>query len=308
MNQKSTILSVILAVLFFAANITYAQDNNSPKWNPDASTRANLTAGNYGQLPVKLNEVPQTQLTRVYHTPSGDVLVPPNVRPLPNSITQSEIDATTMIGNQNVMYAAWNSFGSPSFYGTGFCYTSNGGTTWSGNFQMIVSGNNGDPGPWVYSSTSGFPGRLGISVIGSTMAAFYSTDAGSTWTGYTTMGGSSVDKNLSCVDDVPGSPFLGRAYTIWTDFAGANTNRIVGAYSNNGGVSWTGYQGIAPVPASGHHCQGCDVKVGPGGVVYAIWAYCTTNGQNSNRKQSWFCKINRRRRYMDSSYQYSCCH
>ena len=70
-------------------------------------------------------------------------------------------------------------------------------------------------------------------------------------------------------------------YTVWTDFGGTYVNRICAAYTSNGGVSWTGYQAISPVPSSGHHHQGCDICVGPGGVVYACWANCTTNGQNS---------------------------
>jgi hypothetical protein len=188
------------------------------------------------------------------------------------------------------MFAAWNSYG-PAFYGTGFCYTNNGGASWTGNTQMLVAGNNGDPGPWIWSTTSSYPGRLGISVIGSAgISATYSTDQGVTWHTFSPVGGSGTDKNLSAVDETTGSPFLGRVYTVWTDFAGAYINRIVGAYSTNGGDNWAGYQPISPVPPAGHHMQGCDVAVGPGGVVYCIWATCTTNGQNSTEDFLGFAK------------------
>ena len=103
-------------------------------------------------------------------------------------------------------------------------------------------------------------------------------------------GASSFDKNLSCVDDVPGSPYLGRAYTVWTNFGGTYANRIVGSYSTNGGATWTTAAPVSPAPASGHHQQGCDVEVGPEGVVYVIWAHCTTNGQNSTEDNLGFAK------------------
>src|SRR4030095_12076862 len=174
----------------------------------------------------------------------------------------------------------------------GFCFTNNSGTSWTGNFQ--TAGNNGgDPGPWIWPATSTWAGRLGISYLNASYTqqlASYSTDNGLTWSSGALLGGSTPDKNLSCVDDVVGSPFFGRAYTVWTDFGGANTNRIVGAYSSDGGASWTGYQAVSPVPAGGHHCQGCDVEVGPGGVVYVVWAHCTTNGQNSTEDNLGFAK------------------
>jgi hypothetical protein len=47
---------------------------------------------------------------------------------------------------------------------------------------------------------------------------------------------------------------------------------------------------ISPVPTGGHHHQGCDVAVGPGGVIYVVWANCTTNGQNSTEDFLGFSK------------------
>ncbi len=291
MKLKLTILSSAMLLMFFNF-MTFAQDNSDPRWNQSPSTKCYI-GGTYSTLPSVQNYVQRDKTTHVYHTPQGDLIVPANVRPFPSAtVTESEENLVSMTGNQNVMYGAWNSYAtSGTFYGTGFCFTSNGGTTWSGNVQQIASGNNGDPGPWVWSSASTWPGRLGISVIGSAgISATYSTDNGATWTPFVNAGGSSTDKNLSCVDDVPGSPFLGRAYTVWTDFGGTYVNRIVGAYTSNGGVTWTGYTPVSPAPASGNHNQGCDVCVGPGGVVYACWGNCFTNGQSSTEIHLGFAK------------------
>ena len=287
MKLTLTILSFALLAMF--VNITaLAQDNSDPRWNQSPSTKLYVT-GEYS-LPKVENNVKRDLSTRLYHTSMGDFLVPANIRPYPSTATQSEINAVTQFGNQNVMYAAWNSY-YPSFYGTGFCLTTNGGTSSTGNYQMIVSANNGDPGPCVSSTGSPNPNRQGISVIGNAgIYCTYTTEWGTTWTPFVNAGGSSTDKNLSAVDETTGSPFLGRAYTVWTDFGGTYVNRIMGAYSSNGGVSWTGYQPVSPVPPSGHHMQGCDVDVGPGGVVYVVWATCTTNGQNSTEDYLGFAK------------------
>ena len=83
-------------------------------------------------------------------------------------------------------------------------------------------------------------------------------------------GASSFDKNLSAVDDVSGSPFFGRAYTVWTNFGGTFFNRIVISFTTDGGVTWSTAAPVSPPQSPGHHHQGCDVRVGPGGVEMCI--------------------------------------
>lgn len=120
----------------------------------------------------------------------------------------------------------------------------------------------------------------------------HSDNGGTTWTfDQNFPGASSFDKNFSAVDDISGSPFFGRAYTVWTNFGGTFVNRIVMSYSTNGGVTWSTAAPVSPV-AGGHHHQGCDVEVGPGGVVYVVWGNCTTNGQNSTEDFLGFAKSN----------------
>ncbi len=275
MKLKSTLFMV--CALLFTGNV-FTQDVPDYVWKTPM-TKVYPT-GEYYNLPQAQDQVnyqnPNTT-TRVVNTGSELLVLPPNVRPFPHTATQSEIDATNMKGNGSIMFASWNSYG-PSFWGTGFCYSNNGGTSWTGNFQMYTP-NSGDPGAIIWPTGSTWSGRLGLSCI---QGFGHSDNGGTSWTfDQNFPGASSFDKNFSAVDDVTGSPFFGRAYTVWTNFGGTYVNRIVGSYSTNGGATWSTAAPVSPVPASGHHQQGCDVRVGPGGAVYVIWAHCTTNGQNS---------------------------
>ncbi len=276
MKYKFTILLITFAS-FLIGTAAQSQDNKNDgrRWNLP-STRA-YTGGVYSNLPGVNNYKGPVGTAKLYHTPIGDVLVPPNIIPFPTATaTESEVAAVNMGGNTNTMFAAWNSYG-PSFYGTGFSLTTNGGTSFTGNYNNMNLGNNGgDPGPWVWPAGSTWAGRLGISVLNggyTGVIAFYSTDNGITWTtGVLIPPTGSVDKNLGCVDDVPGSPYFGRAYILWSNFS-LSAPPIVGAFSSDGGATWTPSTGnVSPAPDGSHYCQGVDVQVGPGGVVYAVWA------------------------------------
>ncbi|MCI0450306.1 MAG: glycoside hydrolase, partial [Chlorobi bacterium] len=267
---------LLLCAVFLSGGI-YSQD--VPDWVWKSPMTKVYPWGEYQNLPPATDQFtyqnPNTT-TRYVNEGGQTFVLPPNFRPFPHSNNQSEVDAANMGGNTQVIYASWNSF-VPVFSGTGFCLSTNGGASWTGNSVMIPYPTcQGDPGPWVYPTGSTWAGRLGISYIA---GAGYSSDNGATWTGHVPYtGGSSFDKNLSAVDDISGSPFFGRAYTVWTYFS---TNRIYISYTTNGGASWSGGVPVSPVPPGGHHHQGCDVEVGPGGVVHVIWANCLTSGQNS---------------------------
>ncbi len=275
--MKSKLTLFLVPVLLFLISNINAQDTKP--MNKIPTTWAKTFGPNtFPNLPEEKTTFQNpNHTTRVYHTEAGDLVVPPNVIPFVTATaTESEVTADLMIGNQNTMYASWNSYG-PAFYGTGFCFSNNGGTSWSGNYNnMNPSNNGGDPGPFIWPTGSAYAGRLGTSDLNgayNNVIGFYSIDNGVTWTSPVNMfGGGSVDKNLSCVDDVPGSPYLGRAYTVWSNFS-ASLPPIVMAYSADGGATWTGYQTISPASDGSHYCQGCEVKVGPGGVVYVVWAY-----------------------------------
>ncbi len=276
MKSKLT-LFLVFAFLSFI-NYLYAQDNGMPMNKIPTTWAKSFGPNTFPNLPEGkgVYHNPNTT-TRVYHTEAGTLVVPPNVIPFPTTTaTESEVAADLMKGNQSTMYAEWNSYG-PSFYGTGFCFSNNSGTSWTGNYNNMNPGNNGgDPGPFIWPTGSTWAGRLGTSDLNgayNNCVGFYSADNGVTWSAPVNMQtNGSVDKNLSCVDDIVGSPYFGRAYTVWSNFA-LGSPPIVFAYSADGGASWTGYQTISPTSDGSHYCQGCDVKVGPGGVVYVVWAY-----------------------------------
>ena len=277
MKLKATLLVCCAFVLTFS---TFAQDVPDVVWKSPMSKV--YTTGEYVNLPISQEQVnyknPNTT-TRVINENGMYLVLPPNVRPFPHTATQSEVDAANMFGNSQIVFASWNSYG-PSFWGTGYATSTNGGTSWTGNFQMFTP-NSGDPAPWVWPAGSTWAGRYGMSVISH---AAYSTNNGTSWSApvaFNPGGGSAFDKNFSAVDNFSTSPFFGRAYTVWTDFTGSSGWRIRISYTTDGGVSWSASTFVSPTASSGHHHQGCDVKVGSNGNVHVIWANCTTNGQNS---------------------------
>jgi len=294
--MKVKIISFLLAGLFLIIN-GFAQ-NQVPDWAWKSPVSKVFSTGEYYNLPLaqdNVNYENPNKTTRVFSQNGQYFVLTPNVRPFPHTATQSEVDAANMKGNPNLIYALWNSYG-PAFYGCGYAASTNGGTSWIGNY-FTAGSSGGDPGPWIWPTGSAYAGRLGQTFLhpsGLYIFSSTSTDNGANWDAPVISGGSGItfssDKNLSAVDDVTGSTYFGRAYTVWTDFYGSYASRIVGAYTSDGGATWSGYQPISPVPSGGHHNQGCDVEVGPGGVVYVIWAHCTTNGQNSTEDNLGFAK------------------
>jgi len=279
----------LISLLLLFSYLLNAQDINIPDWAWKSPLSKVYPTGEYYNLPLARDNVdyqnPNTT-TRLVNENGQSFIIPPNVRPYPHTATQSEVETANMKGNNNLIYALWNSYG-PSWWGTGFAISVNGGATWYGNYRTFLP-NNGDPGAWVWPSGCPWAGRLGASVI---QYAGYSTNNGFTWTFATNFpGATGFDKNLSAVDDITGSPFYGRAYTVWTDFGGPNIYRINISYSTDGGVSWSNESPVSPPPDSGHHNMGCDIEVGSGGVVYVVWAHSINNGQNSTEDHLGFAK------------------
>jgi hypothetical protein len=98
-----------------------------------------------------------------------------------------------------------------------------------------------------------------------------STNGGSTWLGRTTVPTpGSFDKNHMAVDDNPSSPYYGKLYVVWSNFA-ASAPPIILSMSTDGGATYSASQQIG-APVSGHYEQGCNVQIGPTGQVYCIWA------------------------------------
>ncbi len=261
--------------------------DNSAKWNSDPSMTRIYQTGEYIPLPQSDNTVFSTS-TRYVSTPIGVFAVSPNFRVHPSAGTQSEVPIVRHPSNQLIMLGSANTYRGGSTFSTGVYVTTNGGLTWFGSDTLNNGGfNSGDPGPAIDKD-----GRFLMSYITTTgsMGASYSINNGINWAPTFTFPGAttSADKNLSGTDDAPSSAFYGRSYTVYTEFGGSFINRIVLSYTTNGGVSWSTVAPVSPPTSSGHHHQGCDVRVGPTGQVYVVWANCLTNGQNSTEDSLGF--------------------
>ena len=91
----------------------------------------------------------------------------------------------------------------------------------------------------------------------------WTSNDGVTWgTGPCAHSGGSDDRESSWVDNNPSSPFYGRAYISWNNFAvGGGAVQVV--WSNDGGATWT-----APVTVVGSFFRDVQMTIGPDGHVF----------------------------------------
>ena len=238
-----------------------------------------------GIVPVQ-HDVPVNTVTRYIMSPSGIYAIAPNYRPFPHTASQSECEAYVNPNVPGKLIVGWNSY-SPSFYGTGFAITTNGGSIWTGNYTLPgLAVNSGDPSNVINST-----GNFFMNAIGSPSSRQWvsmSADAGVSWSAYVTAGTntgstSTADKNHFTIDDKSTSPYYNRQYIAWTDFGiSSSIPPVVLTYSADNGATWTGSAaGTAlhlTVPISGHFSQGVNLHTGPNGEVYFV---CCT-GISSN--------------------------
>ncbi len=208
--------------------------------------------------------------TKVFTFRDEVVGVAPNFRVHPSNASQSEVPISRGL-DPNILFASANVFISSSFFFSEGVYVStDGGNNWFGHDTCTaapISDHGGDPGPGV-----GPDGTLYMSYLpGSynSIKVAYSTNFGTTWSTGAVLESGSMDKNLTAVDNVAGSPYLGNAYVVWSDFSQSSPSATV-SRSTNGGVNWSAYQHINTSAAS-HYSQGVNPVVGPGGVVYVAW-------------------------------------
>ncbi len=286
MKKLLFLISLIISVIILNVISQTIQD---VAWRSPVSKV--YPSGEYCNLPFAAEQIyyrNPNNTTRIINSGHEKFVLPPDIRPFPHTATQTEVEAANMKGDTNVIYISWNSYG-PVWYGCGFAYSGNGGTSWSGSHQTYLP-NSGDPGPFVWPAGSSWAGRLGLSSI---QGFGYSTNQGTNWIFAMNFPGVNVfDKNLSAVDDVTGSPFFGRAYTVWTNFGGPYMNRIVGSFSTDGGATWSTATPVSPQVSTNpqHIHQGCDIEVGQNGTVVCIWANSIFNGQNSTEDSLGFAR------------------
>jgi hypothetical protein len=146
---------------------------------------------------------------------------------------------------------------------TGFSRSTDGGATFTDG-GALGSTSYGDPSV-IWRQSDGFFYLTTIHSSGG-LGMWRSTDDCATFT-YIGLAhsGTSDDKELTAVDNNVSSPFFGRIYMGWTNFASGG--RIYSTYSDNG-TTWS-----APVAlsASGIAVQGAWPTVAPDGTVYIGW-------------------------------------
>ena len=259
--------TITLGIFIIYSMTAYAQNSDPRMWSIHFPK-----SGQFYDVPIShINYIHPNTKTMKYMLGDEIVLVTSNFRVHPSNYTQSETPITRGL-NPDILFASANTFSTTTSFGSEGVYVStNGGLNWFGSDTCKaapISDHGGDPGPGV-----GPDGRLYMSYLpGSynSIKAAYSTNYGSTWSTGAVLESGSQDKNLTGVDNVSGSPYLGRAYVTWSDFSQSNPPVAV-SYTTNGGVNWSTYQDIN-TPAANHYCQGVNPAVGPGGVVYIAYA------------------------------------
>jgi len=179
-------------------------------------------------------------------------------------VTQSE--SQTWANGSTVVMAYNDSRTAPSCY-SGGSYSLNGGATWANlNARPFCSGHGngfGDPvvvydqahSKWVAVFLAGGCGGQGMGVWTSTDGANWST-------GSCAHSGTSDDRESGWVDNNPASPFYGRIYITWNDFAAGQN--IYSIFSNDAGTTWS-----SPVQVqSGGFIRNVQVTTGPDGTVF----------------------------------------
>jgi hypothetical protein len=279
--NKNLLILLAIAALIWIAYTGFSSGDDSPMWDANPHTRMNSekkAISDYAILPegsiISYYNEPQ-----FINSPQGVFVVNTPIRPVPRTLgMQSEVMITRHPSNHNIIFGSANTTrglsGSP--FSVGWYVSTNGGSTWFGGDTIRNSSglglfNYGEPAPVI--DKDGVFIESFLRTNGS-VGASYSTNNGVNWANIVAIPGAttSSDKNFSGTNDVSTSAYYGRSYTAYTEFAGTYINRILGSYTTNSGASWTSVTPISPPPSSNHFHQGCDIKCGPNGDLYVVWA------------------------------------
>lgn len=187
-----------------------------------------------------------------------------------NSVFVDPEDAATLLNSNNSTPQP----STGSIYGADYLYSNDSAATWSGSYQGAGGGNSGDP-----TTAINHDGRWFVGFINNQMgqSVAYSDNQGANWTvkvvanapsGFNNM----LDKNHMWIDNSPSSPYMGNLYNAWTTFGGNNDGEIGVARCTDDGNTWSGTTHVSSAVNAGSHNQGVNIKTGPNGEVYVVWA------------------------------------
>jgi len=181
-------------------------------------------------------------------------------------VTQSETQVWTEGNTSVVVYN--DSRTAPACYAGG-SYSTNGGGTWTDlNTRPFCAGhgtNYGDP-VLVYDTKHArwLAGFLSTGCGGQGIGIWSSTD-GINWSaGACAHNGTSDDRESGWVDNNSSSPFYGRVYVSWNDFA-VGGGKLFITHSDDGGVSWSA---AAQVEVNVSFIRNVQLTTGPDGTVF----------------------------------------
>jgi hypothetical protein len=175
--------------------------------------------------------------------------------------TQSETYTTANPDNPNQIVVTYNDSRTASANYSGASFSSDGGTTFTRlNPSPFASGhgtNFGDPVTLYNKPTSSFFAiYLATGCGGQGIGSWKSTDGGVTWSvGACVHTGSSDDRESGWADNNPSSPFFGRMYVSWNNFA-VGSGALSATFSTDNGATWH-----APVTVSGTSTFIRDVQI-----------------------------------------------
>ena len=164
--------------------------------------------------------------------------------------TQSETYTLANPDNPNQIVVTYNDSRTASANYSGASFSTDGGITFTRlNPSPFASGhgtNFGDPVTLYNKPTSTFFGIfLATGCGGQGIGAWKSTDGGTTWAvGACVHSGSSDDRESGWSDNNPSSPFYGRMYVSWNDFAAGGNLKV--RYSTDNGATWPNERQLAP--------------------------------------------------------------
>lgn len=203
---------------------------------------------------------------------STDVLVDPSTtdHESENSIHVNPYDEDHALNSNNAIRV---SGGSITSLGVSEFNSFDQGQNWNGSINGPSSNARADP-----AAIIGNDGREFIGYIDANdgQGISFSDNNGTSWTDVTIASTSPglLDKNHLWIDNCLWSPNEGNLYSAWTPLGtgGSNDGEIEISRSTNNGSTWSTPTIISTGVSAGNHNQGVNIKTGPEGNVYAVWA------------------------------------
>jgi len=201
----------------------------------------------------------------------------PDIPVTTTNSTQSENSVFASPDDPALLINSNNSTPQPStgtVYGADALYSSDNASTWSGTIQGPAGSNSGDPTTCINKNGRWFIGYIN-SASGQSVA--YSDNQGTSWTAKVVATapsgfGNMLDKNHMWIDNSSTSIYNGNLYNGWTTFGGSNDGEIGISRSTDAGLSWKPVVHVSSAANAGSHNQGVNIKTGPNGEVYVVWA------------------------------------